>query len=275
MTRLLACAGVLLVLLTGCSSDSEPTAAPTPTETSSEPSATPTTAQPVRRPGARDCYRLAYAVAVAPTTTAKPADCTDTHTAMTFHVGTLDTIVNGHLLAVDSDRVQEQVARECPRRLPGFIGGTLEARRLSMLRTVWFTPTVEESDAGADWFRCDLIALAGDGELARLTGRLAGVLGTETGRDRYAMCGTAEPGTDPFERVVCSAPHIWRALRTVPLGPGKYPGEAKVRTAGETPCEDAGRNAADDPLNFRWSYEWPTAEQWGSGQTYGFCWAPD
>ena len=28
-----------------------------------------------------------------------------------------------------------------------------------MLRTVWFTPSVEESDAGANWYRCDVVAL--------------------------------------------------------------------------------------------------------------------
>ena len=89
---------------------------------------------------------------------------------MTFFVGDLDQTVDGHLLAVDSDLVQEQVAEQCPPRLDGFIGGSTEDRRLSMLRPVWFTPTIEESDAGARWFRCDVVALAADGELAPLTG---------------------------------------------------------------------------------------------------------
>ena len=34
--------------------------------------------------------------------------------------------------------------------LASFLGGTVDDLRLSMLRAVWFTPTVEESDAGAD-----------------------------------------------------------------------------------------------------------------------------
>ena len=195
---------------------------------------------------------------------------------MTFFVGQLDTLVDGHLLAVDSDRVQRQVARECPQRLASFVGGTLEQRRLSMLRAVWFTPTVEESDAGADWFRCDVAAVAGEKELAPLTGRLSGVLATGAGRDRYAMCGTAEPGTAGFRRVICSREGRaeWRALRTVPFRPGTYPGEAQVRSAGEGLCEAAGRAAAGDPLDFRWGYEWPRREQWENGQTYGICWAP-
>ena len=48
-----------------------------------------------------------------------------------------------------------------------------------------------------------------------------------------------------------------------------------VRAAGQGPCEDAGREVAEDALDYEWGYEWPTAEQWEAGQTYGRCWAPD
>jgi hypothetical protein len=196
---------------------------------------------------------------------------------MTYAVGTLQTVVDGHLLAVDSQRVQAQPARACPPRLASFLGGTADDLRLSMLRAVWFTPTVEESDAGADWFRCDVIALAGPEELARLDGSLAGVLDRAAG-DRFAMCGTAEPGRPDFERVTCAGRHSWRAVRTVPLrsGPrGAYPGEATARAAGQQPCKDVGQRASSDKLNFSWGYEWPSAQQWSGGQTYGLCWIPD
>lgn len=275
MTRL-AAAVLAVLLLGGCSGDDDPGAAPEPSESPSSPAATPTPAKPAPRPEVRACYRLSYAEAVAPTVDVRPTPCTKPHTAMTFTVGTLDTTVDGHLLAVDSRRVQEQVATECPKRFASFVGGTLEQRRLSMLRPVWFTPSVEESDDGADWFRCDVIAVQTNGSLAPLRGRLAGVLDSPDGRDRYAMCGTAEPGTPDFRRVICPLSGVpeWRAVRTVPFTSQRYPGEARVRTAGEGPCQDAGRAVADDPLDFQWGYEWPTREQWASGQTYGICWAP-
>ena len=133
-------------------------------------------------------------------------------------------MLDGHLIAVDSSRVQDQVATSCPEQFARFVGGTEDERRLSMLRTVWFTPTVEESDTGANWYRCDVIALAADEQLAPLTGILQGVLTRSDGRDRYAMCGTAEPGTPEFSRVICSAEHSWRAIATVPFEEGKYPG---------------------------------------------------
>lgn len=278
MTRLaLALALAAALMLAGCSwSGDDPSAGPTGPASSTSPAATPTAADPAPRPRLRSCYRIAYDDALAPTTAHRAVPCATEHTAYTFFVGTLDAVVDGHLLAVDSERVQAQVARVCPERLGGFVGGTLEQRRLSVLRATWFTPTVEQSDAGADWFRCDVIALRTNESLAALRGRLAGVLDSPAGRERYAMCGTAEPGTPDFERVLCPRSGVpeWRALRTVTFTAQRYPGEARVRAAGQTPCEDAGRAAADDALDFRWGYEWPTREQWDDGQTYGICWAP-
>ena len=220
------------------------------------------------------CYDLSYDEAVAPTASLRDVDCAADHTAQSFHVGRLERVVGGRLLAVDARRLQDQVATTCPELLAGHVGGTEEQQRLSMLRSVWFTPTVKQSDAGADWFRCDVIAVARDSQLLPLTGDLAGVLATEVGRDRYGMCGTAEPGTDGFERVACAESHSWRALRTVVLTGEDYPGEDAAQAAGEGPCTDAARAQAADPLDFQWGYEWPTEDQWAMGQTFGICWAP-
>lgn len=267
----------LLVLLAGC------TAPPSPSGTEDEPTPTgatatadePETPPKPARPRARTCHTLSYDEAVAPTAGSDRAPCGRPHTSETFAVGNLDTEVDGRLLAVDSAHVRDQVASRCPALLADFVGGTQEQRRLSMIRPVWFTPTVEESDAGADWFRCDAVVLARDGKLLRVTGSLRGVLDDESGRDRFGVCSTAEPGTNGFTRVACSQQHWWRALRTVGLGQGDYPGEAAVRRAGEAPCRSAAEAVADDPLDFQWGYEWPTAGQWRNGQTWGLCWAPD
>ncbi len=159
-------------------------------------------------------------------------------------------------------------------RATGVRGRLPDDLRLSMLRAVWFTPTVEQSDTGAEWYRCDVTAVGSEGQLATLGGGLRGVLDRPDGAT-YGMCGTAAPDASSFERVVCSREHSWRAVAVVDLGDGDYPGEGPAREAGQTLCEDAGRSAADDPLDFAWGYEWPTQEQWTTGQTYGRCWAPD
>ena len=273
----------LLALLTGCSGsgsgsgdDEPPTGSGPSTESSSTPSAIATPApEPPAPPVEGACYRLTYAAALAPTASDRDVPCTGEHTAQTVHVGRLDQVVDGRLLAVDARRVQEQVATACPDLLADHVGGTEEQQRLSMLRPVWFTPTLVQSDAGADWFRCDAIAVAGESRLLPLTGSLRGVLASEAGRARYGMCATAEPGTDGFERVACAEQHTWRALRTVTLPGPDYPGEAAAQRAGEEPCRSAGRERAADSLSFEWGYEWPTQEQWDTGQTYGICWAPE
>jgi hypothetical protein len=268
-----AMAAVMTVLLlAGCSSSgsSRPQTEPTPvlsSSTTSPPVVSPPPPPPP--PPAHACYRLGFADALAPTSDIKPSPCTGPHTAVTFFVGRLP-----RHQPVDGARVHHLVATACPRRFAAFVGGTIDERRLSLLRTVWFTPTLQQGQAGARWFRCEVIALRDDQHLALLTGPVSGALDNDATRRRFALCGTAEPGTSGFGQRICSAPHAWRALRTVDFRKGTYPGTDRVRSAGQSPCQDAAHSVASDPLNFRWSYQWPTARQWRSGQTYGVCWAP-
>lgn len=277
MTRLLV--PLLLGLaLAGCTSSTPPSSSPSRTPSSATDAATPTpSAAPKPPPAPRSgaCYRMSYDAALAPTTHRPPAPCRRPHTSETYATGALDTVVGGRLLTVDSRHVQDMLARTCPDRLAEFVGGTLEQRRLSVLRSVWFTPTVKQSEAGANWFRCDVVAVARDDRLQPVTGSLRGVLTTEAGRERYGVCGTAEPGTKGFQRVICSAAHSWRAIRTVPLPASDYPGQAAARRAGQDPCRAAAKARAADPLDFRWGYEWPDAEQWRAGRRFGLCWVPD
>jgi len=264
---------LLLGVLTSCSGDdsSESGSDPTPT-TPGEPRP----ARPARVPELGACYRMSYDAALAPTTTHRMAKCDGPHTAETYFVGQLDLVVEGHLLAVDSDRAYAQVNRVCQRRFAAYVGGTLEARRLSMLVGFGFSPTVEQSDAGQSWFRCDVVASGSPGKLARLSGELAGVLDMAAGRARYGRCATAKPGTEGSEQVICSRDDAWRAVATAEVEPvedDRWPGLKAAKRAGRV-CEDKVRVLAASPFNFEWGYEWPTAEQWRGGQHYGYCWAP-
>ncbi|WP_341805393.1 septum formation family protein [Nocardioides ochotonae] len=274
----LAAAVVAAVLLAGCTGDTGDTDGPSGPDRTATGSAAPTpapTARAVPAPKVGSCHRLTYAQAVAPTAPEGSVPCAQPHTSITYAAGALDDVVRGHLVAVDSARVQEQVARTCPRELQGFLGGTPDDLRLSMLRPIWFTPTVEQSDEGARWYRCDVIEVTAGKRLVPLGRDLRGALGRTDDRERYAMCGTAAPDAASFRRVPCAEPHTWRAISVVDLPDGAYPGTDAVRDAGQAPCEDAGRDVAADPLSFTWGYEWPTREQWAAGQTYGRCWAPD
>jgi hypothetical protein len=258
--------------LTGCSGSGGSSADSGRTPVLRSPTPTPTetiSPTPPKPPHARTCYRLGYDDALAPTRTRKPIPCTGPHTAVTIFVGRYDKS-----LSVDGDQVHHLESTSCQRRFAAFVGGTPEERRLSTLRTVWFTPTVDQAAQGAHWFECVAIALRDDAHLALIQGPVEGVLDRSEGRDHYGLCGTAEPGSEDFEQRICAAPHSWVALRTVTFPAGPYPGVDEVRSAGQQPCKDAGADASSDPLNFRWSYQWPTLQQWRDGRTFGVCWAP-
>jgi len=258
-----------LLGLTGCTG-SEPESRPTPTAptTTAAPSPPPT-AEPQPRPKVGACYDLAYQEALSPTTHQDPVACASDHTSLTYDVATLPEVQSGHLLAVDSSRVQEAVAKTCRARFAAYVGGTLVQRRLSLLRPVWFTPTLREADRGANWLRCDLVALSGDGELARLT------TGPKGRPEAYALCGTAQPGTKDFSRVLCRDAHSWRAVSTVDLSGKQYPGERAAKDKAAGPCKQQGESHASDPLNYQWGSEVPTRDQWEAGTTWATCWVPD
>lgn len=275
-------AGLLpAVLLAGCTdggADRAPGAGASATPPATAAPEPAPTATAVPAPEARACYRLDARDATAATTDAEPVSCTGTHTAQTAYVGRLDTVRDGHLLAVDSRQVREQVAAACPARVRAFLGGDGEAQRLSVLRPVWFTPSVAESDEGADWYRCDVVALAGSGALAELPRSLAGVLDSDGASARWRVCATAAPGSSGFRRLPCGEPHRWRAITTVDIPAGRggaYPGAARARSVGEARCEDDARDAAEDPLDYTWGFTGPDRDQWASGETWGYCWVPD
>ena len=254
-------------------SDGQGTAS-TATAARSGADSSPASSPPVPPPE-RACYRLTLRQVLAAVTRAPSSPCTRPHTARTFAVGEVADLVDGPVRSIDAPRVQRAVAVECPRRLATFVGGPEQALRLSMFRSVWFTPTLPEAEDGAAWYRCDIVALAAEGTLAHLIGRLEGVLGRSAAwKATYGLCATAEPGTAGFERVACARSHTWRAVSTVPIPGERYPGVVAVRALGTAPCTDAARNVADDALDFRWGYEWPSLEQWRSGRRYGVCWAP-
>ena len=269
----LAALGVLLVM-SGCTTPSDKDGGPTsssPTTTSTvtpTPTAAPTPTQP--RPRAGQCHRLSLAQAVAPTTGSKPVKCRRPHTAETFFVGRLDLTSSGQSVTVDSAAAQAQPATACPRRAASHLQISPAQLRLTMARAVWFTPSVADGDAGAAWFRCDLVVVAGPGVLMRLPERTAG----RGDLPAIAMCATAEPGTAGFDRVACARKHSWEAVASVDLGGPKFPPADEVSARMEPACRAAARARAADPLEFRWSEERPTRQQWGAGQHYGICWIP-
>jgi hypothetical protein len=271
------------VLASGCTeggSGAEGTAGTPSVSASSTVETSVPTPKPVVPPAPprAACYRLASAELTRPTNDNSPVPCSRRHTARTIHVGRLNLRATGRTVPVDSPAVQRRLAEVCPRRLAAYVGGDRRTRDLSRLDVVWFSPTLEQAAAGARWFRCDVVAFDKGATLLALPSgaRLRGVLDKPSALDAFGLCGTAAPGTKGFERVVCGRRHSWRAIDTLALrGTARYPGARNVRRAGDAACKAAARAGADDTLRFRYGWEWPTAAQWGAGQRFGYCWAPD
>ena len=268
MRRVLATVAAA-VLLSGCTSPADPPAdAPTPSA-SSTPSATATTPpDPGPTPRLRECHDLTFRQAVAVVGRTAPVACRRPHTAQTYFVGRLDlTTKSAFTRRVDSQAAQRQMSRACTTRLPRHLGRTPRELRLSMVRAVWFSPSPARAEAGADWFRCDVVAVASPGTLLRLPPRT-------TGWDGPAMCATAAPGTRGFRRVTCGAEHTWRAVATVDIPGRRLPAREAVAARMDPVCREVAADSTDDPLDFTWSQESPTRAQWAAGQRYGICWVP-
>lgn len=275
--RVTALAGTLVCLLAlaGCASGTGPQADSTASASPTTPApATTSPPAPSAAPQVGSCHRLTFAVATSPTDTTSGVPCSARHTAVTYAVGTLHLLAGGHLLAVDSQAVQDQLARRCPAGLARYVGGSQETRRLSRLQAVWFAPSVEQGDLGARWFRCDVVALADQGRLAPLATHMRGVLDRPGALDSWGTCGTAAPTAARFRRVICSQRHAWQAVATLDLPSGtRFRGRAATADANSR-CQDVARNRSHGSLKYTWSFEWPTRPQWQAGQRYGYCWVP-
>lgn len=265
--------GVVLALAAGCSSgdDSLDSDASGSTPSVSVSSAPPAPAPPK----VGSCHDLTVAQATDPVDPGTQVPCARRHTSVTIKVGAFDPVVDGHLLALDSRTVPSQIAESCPDVPAAVVGGDRTTQRLSRFEVVWFSPSLEDADAGANWYRCDVVALRSEGNLLPLPARLKGALDQEGALDRFGTCGTAAPDQRSFARVVCSQRHSWRAVDVVDL-----PADARylakdVAALGDSACKDVASERANGSLKYTWSFEWPTRAQWSSGQRYGYCWVPE
>jgi hypothetical protein len=261
----------LLVVVAGCSSGEERAREPEKSPAAAVSSAPP----PPADPAVGSCHALTVSEAADPVDPGGPVPCRGPHTSVTVKVGRISPLVDGHLLAVDSRTVRAQIAKACPDEPGPYVGGEPTTQRLSRFEVVWFAPSLEQADAGADWYRCDVVAVRSQGRLLRLPARLKGVLDQDGALDRYGTCGTSAPAARGFSRVVCSQRHSWRAVDVVELPRNARYLAKDVGATADSACKDVAAERANGALTYTWSFEWPTRAQWSTGQRYGYCWVPE
>lgn len=256
------------LVLAGCSGGGEGS-------TTTPPGSAGTTATAAAKaPRVGACYLLDVGAALKTTSSKRPVSCESRHTAVTVAVGTAQPVVDGHLLALDSSRLQRQIAERCRRQVDAHVGGSAAKHRLSRVQAVWFNPTPDQADRGALWYRCDLVIAGSHRTFASLPKKTRGLLAAPGAMNRWGTCGTAAPSSKSFQRVLCSARHSWRARTTVTLPSGTQYLAARAGKVADARCRDVAATLSPSSLRLRWAFEWPTRAQWRSGQRYGFCWTP-
>lgn len=264
MRTLTGCA-VAVALLTGCTG-----AAPLGSAGTGPDAAVPGTVAAVAAPEAGTCRALPAAAVERPDDSSPAVPCRDPHTAETFAVGEF-----GDRLAtagIDDARLSERVLDVCGRRFRRTVGADESLALRTVLTWAWFRPSPEAWEAGARWYRCDLLAQDPEG-LRELQGSAQGVL---LGRpeDRWLLCASGEQLAEA-PRVACDRPHDWRAVTTVVLGgPGEvYPGDRVVEVRTRDFCSDSVRGWLGYPVAFDYGYTWLGSAEWQAGERRSTCWA--
>ena len=154
--------------------------------------------------------------------------------AYTFAVQKLPPDVNVPGASIGNKSIQSAASAGCEAAFSRFIGGDPARRALSRLSVTYFLPPQKYYDRGADWVRCDVVALQSADALAPLPQPLQGFLDDSRALQDYGVCSAGQPGATTSALVICGQPHTFRALTALRLGTttSRYPGKAVVGTRG-------------------------------------------
>ena len=267
---------VAALLLTGCSSGDGAAqgagGSPSPgssSSTSGEPSAPAEAAVPQNE----QCYPLTAAEVAKPSNESEPVDCAEPHTAQTFLVATFPAKLKN--AGYDDPRLGATVYENCNPAFIKFLGGGESMSMRSLLSWGWFRPSQQDWDAGARWFRCDLLgAPSGDSTLTALPTQAKGMLSARPPED-WMLCAKGDDvGSAP--RVPCAQPHDWRAVTTIVLGEKRdpYPGDHVVEVRSRQFCSDSVGAWLNYPVtNYDYGATAFHEGEWKAGNRRSICWA--
>ena len=260
LRALLVCA--ILVIVAACG-----TVAP---HKAAKPKPTP----PPPAPLVGTCRTLTFAAAAAASDSTATVPCTQKHTAITVSVGTLVDPAHLKRLDINAPAVQQRLAVSCPKAVQAYVGRSGPTFDLSQIQALAFVPTPGQIARGANWYRCDMVVLAGPSALAAVTGTMRNALVPSRALDRWGTCGTTTPSAKTFKRVICSTRHSWRAIAVINIPKSSGYLAKTTSTAAGLACRKIATKAAHGALKYSWSFEWPNKQQWLAGQRFGLCWLP-
>ena len=247
--------GLVALAATGCSADG---AGPTP--------------RAEEMPALGACRVLAPDDVAAQANASPVVDCAEDHTAETYAVGSLPE----RFADVEyEDRALGGYAyKTCSAAFMKFLGADESLVMRTVLSWAWFRPSEAAWDAGARWYRCDVI---GGGEQSEsyvaLPQTAEGVL---LGRpdDTWLVCVNGE-SVDASAKIPCSQAHSWRAVTTIKLGESEdeYPGDRLVEVRTRDFCSDSVGAWLNYPVTYDFGYTWFHEAEWDAGNRRSVCWA--
>jgi len=222
------------------------------------------------KPGA--CRVLEPADIAAASNDTEPVTCSKPHNAETFLVGPF----KGDLADAeyDDERLGQHVYERCSKGFRKFTGADESLAMRSVVSWAWWRPSADDWDAGARWFRCDVVGGTDKStELVELPKTAKGVL-LGIPADRWMACvDAAQVSGSP--QVPCSEPHTWRAVSTVVVGKDdeKYPGARVVEVLSRDYCSDWVGAWMNYPVDYEYAYTWFSKGEWEAGNRRSICWA--
>jgi Septum formation len=267
--------GLALVGLVGCgnagdlvASDAEP----------NDTSKTQPSEDVASVPDRGDCRRLRKPDIDPPTNDDRTVPCDRRHTAFTYYVGEWPRRLLRSAEGVDDPNLKQYVFNKCDRSWQRTVGGSMEDWVVSIVSWAWYRPSAEQFNAGANWFRCDLVAGENTERLERLPTDVQGMLDGSF-EDRYRACWTKvfsdKSGVDEGTLTSCAREHRQRAIGIVRIGTANedYPGQQAAFDQSNNLCADAVSTWREAKQPGRFGLQWPRRDDWNDGQRYATCWA--
>lgn len=201
----------------------------------------------------------------------RTVDCATEHTAQTFAVGTLPD----ELADVDYDdaALGSWAYDTCSKRFEKFLGADESLVMRTVVSWAWFRPSEKAWDAGARWYRCDVV---GGGEQSKtyvpLPEETRGLLLGKPD-DQWMVCA-AGPSVSGSVKIPCTEPHDWRAVSTIKLGEPEdpYPGDRLSQVRSRDFCSTQVAAYLSYAADYDFGYTWFHEAEWQAGNRRSVCW---
>lgn len=213
------------------------------------------------KPLINKCRNYGMAAVAAPTNDSAVVSCLTTHTSKV--VGTPQLPASLTWGSTDN-AIQLAVLKGCLPAFRHYLGRTEALRHKSAYEFAWFEPTQTQKDAGARWFRCDLVLIGGL-SLMPIKRNTIPILQAAPLPRSVTSCLVGPD--DSIRKTVCTKTHRYRATGTYLVERSTYPGQAGMREIANRRCP----SRVSTPRT--WYATWPLKNSWLAGNHTITCYS--